>query len=101
MGLPVASVRLDHGSPVSRQKARMAAASSSGHSDGRKCPQPSPIAPFLPPLCRCRSSFTDPMYRRMRKALIREIAPDTVLDWVEAEEYVMAQCLASQPGHRA
>jgi hypothetical protein len=41
------------------------------------------------------------MYRRMRKALIREIAPDTVLDWVEAEEYVMAQCLASQPGHRA
>jgi hypothetical protein len=31
------------------------------------------------------------MYRRMRKALIREIAPDTVLDWVEAEEYVMAQ----------
>jgi hypothetical protein len=39
------------------------------------------------------------MYRRMRKALIREIAPDTVLDWVEAEEYVMAQCLASQPGH--
>ena len=33
----------------------------------------------------------DPMYRRMRKALIREIAPDTVLDWVEAEEYVMSQ----------
>ena len=31
------------------------------------------------------------MYRRMRKALIREIAPDTVLDWVEAEEYVMSQ----------
>jgi len=41
------------------------------------------------------------MYRRMRKALIREIAPDTVLDWVETEEYVMAQCLASQPGHRS
>jgi hypothetical protein len=33
----------------------------------------------------------DPMYRRMRKALIREIAPDTALDWVEAEEYVMSQ----------
>jgi hypothetical protein len=33
----------------------------------------------------------DPMYRQMRKALIREIAPDTVLDWVEAEEYVMSQ----------
>ena len=33
----------------------------------------------------------DPMYRRMRKALIREIAPVTVLDWVEAEEYVIAQ----------
>lgn len=33
----------------------------------------------------------DPMYRRMRKALIREIAPVTVLDWVEAEEYVMSQ----------
>jgi hypothetical protein len=31
------------------------------------------------------------MYRRMRKALIREIAPVTVLDWVEAEEYVIAQ----------
>ena len=31
------------------------------------------------------------MYRRMRKALIREIAPVTVLDWVEAEEYVMSQ----------
>jgi hypothetical protein len=27
----------------------------------------------------------------MRKALIREIAPVTVLDWVEAEEYVMSQ----------
>src|SRR4051812_36918863 len=33
----------------------------------------------------------DPMYRRMRKALIREIAPDTALDWVEAEECVMSQ----------
>src|SRR6476620_11797357 len=33
----------------------------------------------------------DPMYRRMRKALIREIAPDTALDWVDAEEYVMSQ----------
>jgi hypothetical protein len=33
----------------------------------------------------------DPMYRRMRKALIREIAPETVLDWVEAEECVMSQ----------
>ena len=32
----------------------------------------------------------DPMYRRMRKALIREIAPVTVSDWVEAEEYVMS-----------
>jgi Prophage CP4-57 regulatory protein (AlpA) len=31
------------------------------------------------------------MYRRMRKALIREIAPDTALDWVEAEEYVISQ----------
>ena len=31
------------------------------------------------------------MYRRMRKALIREIAPDTVLDWVEAEEIVLSQ----------
>ena len=31
------------------------------------------------------------MYRRMRKALIWEIAPVTVLDWVEAEEYVMSQ----------
>lgn len=31
------------------------------------------------------------MYRRMRKALILEIAPDTVLDWLEAEEYVMSQ----------
>jgi hypothetical protein len=31
------------------------------------------------------------MYRRMRKALIREIAPETVLDWVEAEEYVRSQ----------
>jgi hypothetical protein len=31
------------------------------------------------------------MYRRMRKALIREIAPATVLDWVEAEEYVLSQ----------
>jgi hypothetical protein len=31
------------------------------------------------------------MYRRMRKALIREIAPETVLDWVEAEECVMSQ----------
>ncbi len=31
------------------------------------------------------------MYRRMHKALIREIAPDTVLEWVEAEEYVMLQ----------
>ena len=35
----------------------------------------------------------DPMYRRMRKALIREIAPETVLDWVEAEECVMSQSL--------
>jgi hypothetical protein len=33
----------------------------------------------------------DPMYRRMRKALIREIAPDMALDWIEAEEYVMSQ----------
>jgi hypothetical protein len=33
----------------------------------------------------------DPMYRRMRKALIREIAPDTVLEWIEAEEYVTSQ----------
>jgi hypothetical protein len=33
----------------------------------------------------------DPIYRQMRKALIREIAPDTVLDWVEAEEYVRSQ----------
>ena len=31
------------------------------------------------------------MYRRMRKALIREIAPETVLEWIEAEEYVMSQ----------
>ena len=33
----------------------------------------------------------DPMYRRMRKALIREIAPNTVLEWLEAEEYVLSQ----------
>jgi hypothetical protein len=33
----------------------------------------------------------DPMYRRMRKALIGEIAPETVLEWIEAEEYVMSQ----------
>src|SRR3954468_7853705 len=33
----------------------------------------------------------DPRYRRMRKALIREIAPVTVLEWVEAEEYVLSQ----------
>jgi hypothetical protein len=31
------------------------------------------------------------MYRRMRKALIREIAPETVLEWIEAEEYVISQ----------
>jgi hypothetical protein len=34
------------------------------------------------------------MYRRMRKALIREIAPVTVLDWIEAEEYSMARARA-------
>jgi hypothetical protein len=33
----------------------------------------------------------DPLYRQMRKALIREIAPETVLEWVEAEEYAMSQ----------
>jgi hypothetical protein len=38
-----------------------------------------------------RPLLEDPMYRRMRKALIREIAPDTVLERVEAEEYVMSQ----------
>jgi hypothetical protein len=27
----------------------------------------------------------------MRKALIREIAPETVLEWIEAEEYVISQ----------
>jgi hypothetical protein len=30
-------------------------------------------------------------YRRMHKALIGEISPVTVLEWVEAEEYVMSQ----------
>ena len=43
------------------------------------------VLPRLGPL------LEDPMYRRMRKALIREIAPVTVLDWVEAEEYVLSQ----------
>jgi hypothetical protein len=33
----------------------------------------------------------DPTYRRMRKALIREIAPETVLEWIEAEEFVLSQ----------
>ena len=33
----------------------------------------------------------NPIYRRMHKALIREIAPVTVLDWIEAEEYVLSQ----------
>jgi hypothetical protein len=33
----------------------------------------------------------------MRKALIREIAPDTVLDWIEAEEYVMSQYQLTEP----
>src|SRR4029434_10359640 len=33
----------------------------------------------------------DPTYRRMRKALIREIAAVTVLDWVAAQQYVMSQ----------
>ena len=35
--------------------------------------------------------YDDPVYRRMRKMLIREIAPVTVLEWVEAEEYVISQ----------
>ena len=33
----------------------------------------------------------NPIYRRMHKALIWEIAPVTVLDWIEAEEYVLSQ----------
>jgi hypothetical protein len=33
----------------------------------------------------------NPMYRRMHKVLIREIAPVTGLDWIEAEEYVLSQ----------
>ena len=41
----------------------------------------------------------DPKYRRMRKALIREIAPETVLDWVEAEEYVNSQYQAMRFGN--
>ena len=36
------------------------------------------------------------MYRRMRKALIREIAPVTVLEWVEAEELSMAKQTLAQ-----
>jgi len=39
------------------------------------------------------------MYRRMRKALIREIAPVTVLDWVEAEEYVLSQYQSMRYGN--
>src|SRR5215218_4215906 len=33
----------------------------------------------------------DSMYRRMHKDLIREIAPTSVLEWIEAEEYVRSQ----------
>ena len=36
------------------------------------------------------------MYRRMLPALIREIAPVTVLEWVEAEELSMAKHTLAQ-----
>src|SRR6478736_2323931 len=51
------------------------------------------VLPRLGPL------LEDPMYRRMRKALIREIAPVTVLDWVEAEEYVLSQYQSMRYGN--
>lgn len=55
--------------------------SSTGTVPKKACRRPRWLGPLL----------EDPMYRRMRKALILEIAPDTVLDWLEAEEYVMSQ----------
>jgi hypothetical protein len=41
----------------------------------------------------------NPMYRRIRKALIREIAPNTALEWLEAEEYVLSQYQSMCFGH--
>ena len=55
--------------------------SATGTAPKKACRRPRWLGPLL----------DDPVYRRMRKALIREIAPNTVLDWIEAEEYVMSQ----------
>src|SRR5947207_1428427 len=55
--------------------------SSTGTAPKKACRRPRWLGPLL----------EDPMYRRMRKALIREIAPETVLEWIEAEEYVISQ----------
>jgi hypothetical protein len=55
--------------------------SSAGTAPKKACRRPQWLGPLL----------EDPMYRRMRKALIREIAPQTILEWIEAEEYVMSQ----------
>ena len=55
--------------------------SATGTAPKKACRRPRWLGPLL----------DDPVYRRMRKALIREIAPNTVLDWVEAEEYVLSQ----------
>ena len=62
---------------MSRQNARMALVSSSGHSDGRKCPQPSPIAP---PLTRSPSVATvarrrrRPLYDLLTSAVVKTVA---------------------------
>jgi hypothetical protein len=55
--------------------------SSTGTAPKKACRRPQWLGPLL----------EDPMYRRMRKALIREIAPETVLDRIQAEEYVLSQ----------
>ena len=55
--------------------------SSTGTPPKKACRRPRWLGPLL----------EDPTYRRMRKALIREIAPETVLEWIEAEEYVISQ----------
>jgi len=55
--------------------------SSTGTPPKKVCRRPRWLGPLL----------EDPTFRRMRKALIREIAPETVLEWIEAEEFVMSQ----------
>ncbi len=45
-----------------------------------------------------RDPVRDPVYRRMRRALIREIDPRDPIEWILADEYVLSQYQVMQCG---